>query len=83
MGITTMLRNMRETGYPFAFRQRNAFLENIWELAPADLTMTASTALCLPLHKMYAKSPGVLQWKRAGIYIQSAFQATWLLYWVA
>ena len=82
MVITSMLRNIRETGYPFAFRQRNAFLENIWELAFADLVMSASTALCLPLHKMYARSLGVLRWKRAGIWIQSAFQAAWLVYWV-
>lgn len=82
MVITTMLRNIRETGYPFLFRQRELFLKNIWELAASDFVMTGSTMLNLPLHKLYARSQGFLRWNKGGIIIQSVFQAFWLLHWV-
>lgn len=82
MVITTILRNVKETGYPFLFRQRQLFVENIWEMAISDLAMTASTFLCLPLHKLYATSSGFMRWKRGGKWIQSLFQAAWLFYWV-
>lgn len=82
MVITTMLRNIKETGYPFQMRQRKVFLENIWEMALSDLAMTASAALVLPLHKLYARSKGWLRWKNGGMWVQSAFQCGWLAYWI-
>ncbi|KAB8343142.1 hypothetical protein FH972_022733 [Carpinus fangiana] len=82
MVLTTALRNLRETGYPFTFRQRQTFIENIWELGLSDFAMTASSFSCLPLHKLYATSSGFFRWKNGGVWIQAAFQATWLLFWV-
>lgn len=83
MVITTMLRNYRETGNPFPFKQQQVFTENIWELAISDLVMLASTGLNLPLHKIYANSNGWLRWGRGGVWIQTTFQAAWLLFCVA
>ena len=82
MVITTMLRNMKESGTPFQLRQRQLFLENIYELAASDLAMAASTALSLPLHMLYASSDGWLRWRKGGIWIQSVYQVAWLVYWV-
>lgn len=82
MVITTMLRNLRETGYPLSLRQWGLFKANIWELALSDLLMTASTALSLPMHKLYKDSKGWLKWNRGGIVVQSLLQAVWLLFWV-
>ena len=83
MVMTTMLRNFKETGFPFLFRQRHVFLENIWSMTLSDLAMTASTVLCLPVQKLYLRSSGILRWGKAGIWIQSAFQAGWLLFWTS
>lgn len=66
----------------FPFRQKDLFLENIWELAFSDLTMTASTMLNLPLHKLYADGPEFLRWRKGGVWVQSALQGLWLFYWV-
>lgn len=82
MVITTVLRNLKETGYPFVFRQRQLLVENIWELALSDLMMAGSTAVSLPLHKLFASSNRWLSWKRGGIWVQSIVQAAWLVYWV-
>lgn len=82
MVISTMLRNIRETGYPFVFKQRQLFLENLWEMGASDFFMSASTVLSLPLHQVYRRSRGFLRWRKGGIWVQSAFQATWLAYWV-
>lgn len=82
MVLTTMLRNFKETGYPFLFRQRQLFLENIGDLALSDLTMSATSALVVPLNMLYSSGPRWLQWTKGGIWIQSIFQAGWLLYWV-
>lgn len=82
MVITTALRNYKETGWPFPFRQRRTFFTNFWEMALSDAAMTASTLLCLPLHKLYAEGPEIFRWRKGGIWIQSAFQAVWFTYWV-
>ncbi|KAL9063700.1 MAG: hypothetical protein Q9157_008124 [Trypethelium eluteriae] len=82
MCITAMLRNMKETGYPLTIRQWSLFTENIWEMGLSDALMVASTAISLPLHKMYMGSAGALRWRRGGIVIQSLFQAVWLSFWV-
>jgi len=82
MCITTMLRNLKETGYPFQLRQKETFLENIWEMALSDAIMSATAMLTLPLHKLYANSKGWLRWKSGGKWVQTVFQAAWLFYWV-
>ncbi|KAI9699606.1 MAG: hypothetical protein M1820_007106 [Bogoriella megaspora] len=83
MVITTMLRNVKETGYPLTIRQWDLFTANIYEMGLSDFLMVASTALSLPFHKAYAKSRGVLRWSKGGMVVQSIFQATWLVFWVS
>jgi sterol O-acyltransferase len=82
MVITTMLRNLKENGYPLFFRQWELFTEKVWELAICDGAMVATTAWSLALHKVYTSVNGYLRWSRLGMVIQSIFQAIWLLFWV-
>lgn len=81
MVITTMLRNLRETGSILMWRQWDLFTANIWELALSDLAMAGSTALSLPLHMLYFKT-NIFRWNNLGMIVQSIFQAAWLLFWV-
>ncbi|KAK7523990.1 putative sterol o-acyltransferase [Phyllosticta citriasiana] len=81
MVITNMLRSMKETGYPWKVRQWGVFTANIWEMALSDLAMVASTAVSLPLHKLYDSSQGELRWSKKGMLVQSVYQITWLLFW--
>jgi len=80
MVITSMLRNMTETGYPFQMRQWALFKEKVVELGLVDGAMVFSTALSLPLQRLFLKQ-GSLRWNTSGIAIQSIFQATWLAFW--
>ena len=83
MVITSMLRNLKETGALLNFKQWPLFTKNIWELAASDLLMCASTGLDLPLHFLYKNSRGWLRWKKGGMAVQSIIQAVWLYFWVA
>jgi len=80
--ITTMLRNLKETGYPFLLRQRQIFVANLLDLAMSDLAMTASSMLVVPLNVLYSNGPNWLAWRKGGVWVQSGFQAVWLLCWV-
>lgn len=82
MVITTMLRNLRETGNLLNFRQWPLFTKDLDELAISDLLMCASTALSLPLHLIFKSSKGVLRWNKGGVVVQSLFQAAWLWFWI-
>ncbi|EME48887.1 hypothetical protein DOTSEDRAFT_67824 [Dothistroma septosporum NZE10] len=82
MVITQMLRNVRETGTLLNFRQWPLFTQDLVELGYSDLLMCGSTAVSLPLHLLFVKSKGLLQWKRGGIIIQSLYQAAWLWFWI-
>ncbi|KAF2637214.1 hypothetical protein P280DRAFT_112095 [Massarina eburnea CBS 473.64] len=80
MVITTMLRNLKENGYPLFIRQWGLFTEKVWELAICDGLMVASTAATLALHK--AINLKYLRWNEVGMPLQSVYQALWLLFWV-
>ncbi|KAL1592935.1 Sterol O-acyltransferase 2 (Sterol-ester synthase 2) [Nothophoma quercina] len=58
MVITSMLRQVKETGYPFQIRQWNLFKEKIWELGLVDGAMVGSTAVALPLQKLFLQGKG-------------------------
>ena len=81
MVLTTMLRNLKETGYPLSIRQWNLFTENVYEMALSDGAMVGTAGFSLPLHKMYMSSRGMLRWSKLGMAIQSIFQAGWLVFW--
>ncbi|KAI9770077.1 MAG: hypothetical protein M1840_003527 [Geoglossum simile] len=83
MVITTMLRNIKDTGYPMRIRIWSLFTVNMWQLALSDIVMVASTVVSLPLHILYRSRDGWLQWRKGGIITQSLFQAAWLAFWVS
>ncbi|CAO2653211.1 Nn.00g026220.m01.CDS01 [Neocucurbitaria sp. VM-36] len=80
MVITTMLRNLTETGYPLQLRQWELFKEKVWELGLVDGAMVGSTALSLPLQRLFL-SGGALRWGNLGMAIQSIYQVIWLAFW--
>ncbi|PNY23376.1 O-acyltransferase, partial [Tolypocladium capitatum] len=80
MGITTMLRNLRDTGRPMRFEIWTLFTVKLWHLAVADFLMVAGTAVSLPLNRCMRASPaaGLWTWKRGGMAVQSVYQVAWL-----
>ncbi|KAM4064352.1 MBOAT, membrane-bound o-acyltransferase family protein [Hirsutella rhossiliensis] len=84
MGITTMLRNFKDTGYPLRIEIWSLFTVKLWHLAVADFLMVASTAASLPLHRWARSAPagGAWTWKNGGMAVQSIYQVVWLATWI-
>ncbi|KAI1190213.1 MBOAT family protein [Nemania serpens] len=83
MGITTMLRNYKDTGYPLRVQIWGLFTVKLWHLAIAEFFMVGGTALSLPLHRLFRKSRGSLTWSKGGMAVQSIYQVVWLAFWIA
>lgn len=83
MAITTMLRNIKDTGYPMRVQIWQLFTVKVWELALADALMVATTSVSLPLHRIFRNESLGLRWAGAGMAIQSIYQAIWFSFWVA
>lgn len=85
MGITTMLRNTKDTGFPLQIRIWTLFTVKLWHLAVADFIMVATTALSLPIHAFARRSApgGAWTWKKGGMALQSVYQVVWFGIWVA
>ncbi|TLD25105.1 hypothetical protein PspLS_05945 [Pyricularia sp. CBS 133598] len=85
MAITTMLRNIKDTGYPMRVQIWGLFTVKVWELALADAAMVASTYVSLPLHRLFRAAPAgsLLTWARGGMAIMSIYEVLWLALWVA
>ncbi|KFY35285.1 hypothetical protein V494_06050 [Pseudogymnoascus sp. VKM F-4513 (FW-928)] len=82
MAITTMARNMKDTGNPFRHEIWQLFTVKTWELAVADFFMSATMCMSLPLHRLF-RSFDILRWKNTGMIIQSLFEAAWFSIWIA
>lgn len=84
MGITTMLRNFKDTGYPLRIQIWSLFTVKLWHLAIADFLMVAGTAVSLPLHRWTrARAPdSAWTWKNGGMAVQSVYQVAWLALWI-
>lgn len=82
MVLTTMLRNIKDTGYPLRVRVWALLTANTWQLGFSDLVMVGSTGLSLPLQRIFRRSNGWLRWANCGVAIQSVFQVAWLALWV-
>lgn len=82
MVLTTMLRNIKDTGYPLRVRMWALLTANTCQLAFSDLAMVGSSVLVLPMQRMFRKSKGGLRWSKGGMPMQSVFQAVWLIVWV-
>ncbi|KAK3940835.1 hypothetical protein QBC46DRAFT_384355 [Diplogelasinospora grovesii] len=85
MAITTMLRNIKDTGYPLRVQIWGLFTVKLWHLAVADSVMVASTAIALPLHYLCRSAPagGLLTWSRGGMAMMSVYEVLWLAFWIA
>ncbi|KAK5627140.1 hypothetical protein RRF57_002855 [Xylaria bambusicola] len=83
MGITTMLRNYKDTGYPLRVQIWGLFTIKPGHLAVAEFFMVGSTAASLPLHRLFRKSRGSLTWNKGGMAVQSIYQIVWLAIWIA
>ena len=81
MAITTMLRNVKDTGHPFRHEIWQLFTIKTWELAVADFLMVATSAANLPLQQAYSKN--LVRWKTTGMVIQTLYQTFWFSIWVA
>lgn len=82
MVITSMMRNIKDTGYPMRVKIWSLFTENVWQLALSDAAMAATTGVSLPLHLLFKRSNGLLRWDRLGMAIQSLYQAVWFIFWI-
>lgn len=80
MVLTTALQNLRDTGRLLRTSIFSLLTNDLLRLAVADFLMVASTALSLPMQKMYQK--GYMKWEREGYVIQSVLQFAWLMGWV-
>ncbi|KAK3903418.1 hypothetical protein C8A05DRAFT_32857 [Staphylotrichum tortipilum] len=85
MAITTMLRNIKDTGYPLRVEIWSLFTVKLWHLAIADFLMVATTAISLPLHRAFRAAPpgGSMTWAKGGMAIMSIYQVLWLAVWIA
>ncbi|KAL2109618.1 hypothetical protein VUR80DRAFT_2258 [Thermomyces stellatus] len=85
LAITTMLRNIKDTGFPLRVRIWALFTVKLRQLALADFLMVATTAADLPMQRLVraARPGGLWTWKRGGMVVQSMYQAVWLAFWVA
>lgn len=82
MVITSMLRNIKDTGYPMRGKIWSLFTKNVWELGLSDLAMVSSTGASLPLHLLFKNSNGWLRWEKGGMAVQSLYQAAWFAFWI-
>ncbi|KAM7197323.1 hypothetical protein V8F20_006677 [Naviculisporaceae sp. PSN 640] len=85
MAITTGLRNIKDTGYPLRVQIWGLFTVKLWHLAVADFMMVASSAVVLPLHRIFRAAPAnsALTWAKGGMAIVSIYQVLWLAIWIA
>lgn len=81
LALTAILRNLKDTGYPFVWKQWPLFLENIYELAPSDVAMFASTAVSLPLQWLFVNNKA-FRWHYMGMAIQTIYELVWLSFWI-
>ncbi|KAI9814154.1 MAG: hypothetical protein M1832_005965 [Thelocarpon impressellum] len=83
MVMTTMLRNIKDTGHPMRAQIWSLFTVDAWQLSLSDLAMVSSTAVGLPLQLLFRRNGGALRWGKGGMAIQSLLQAVWLAGWVS
>ena len=82
MVITTMLRNIKDTGYPLRHQMFDLLTTKTWELGLSDAAMVLSTGVSVPFQMLCRRSKGWLRWENLGMPIQSVFQLGWLVLWV-
>ena len=84
MGITTMLRNTKDTGFPLRFQIWTLFTVKLWHLAIADALMVGTTAVSILIHLVSrnVSTNSILTWRKGGMAMQSIYQVLWFTVWV-
>lgn len=82
MVLTTFLRNIKDTGYPLRVQVWKLLSANVIQLAFSDGLMVLSTAVTIPLHRLFRSSGNALRWRNGGIVVQGIYQCAWLALWV-
>ncbi|KAF4983441.1 hypothetical protein FZEAL_1170 [Fusarium zealandicum] len=84
MGITSILRNIKDTGFPLRVHIWGLFTVKLWHLGIADFLMVATTTISLPLHRATraAKPGSIATWNHGGKALQSIYQVAWLTLWI-
>lgn len=82
MVVTTVLRNIKDTGYPLRVKVWSLLTANVWQLAISDLAMVVSSGLALPVQLLIRNNGSWLRWYWAGIAFQSVYQFGWLTLWI-
>ncbi|KAI9368902.1 MBOAT, membrane-bound O-acyltransferase family-domain-containing protein [Aspergillus egyptiacus] len=81
MVVTTVLRNIKDTGYPLRVRVWSLLTANVWSMGFSDIAMVCTSGLVIPLHYL-SRTNGWFRWERGGIVLQSLFEAVWLGIWI-
>ncbi|KAJ5294728.1 hypothetical protein PENANT_c014G04270 [Penicillium antarcticum] len=79
---TSVLRNIKYTGFPLQLRVWSLLTENVWVMGLSDVAMVVSSGLVLPLHRIWRSGPQWLRWSRGGMIVQSLGEAFWLVLWI-
>lgn len=82
MVVTTVLRNIKDTGYPLRVRVWSLLSADVCSLGLSDLAMVVSSGLVLPFQRLFRSSKTWFRWRRGGIAFQSLFEAAWLSLWI-
>lgn len=84
MAITSMLRNINDTGYPMRVQIWTLFTVKLWHLGLADGAMVASASGVLPLQLFVrkARANSSATWAKGGMALQSIYQVVWLAFWI-
>lgn len=79
---TSILRNIKDTGYPLQVRVWSLLTANVWGMGLSDAAMVVSSGLVLPMHRLWRGGPQWLRWSRGGMILQSLSEAVWLVLWI-
>lgn len=85
MAITTMLRNIQDTGSPMRVQIWTLFTVKLWHLGLVDFAMVASASGVLPLQLFVrkTKAESATTWAKGGMALQSIYQVAWVVFWIA
>ncbi|KAL4992422.1 MBOAT, membrane-bound O-acyltransferase family-domain-containing protein [Aspergillus falconensis] len=81
MVVTTVLRNIKDTGYPLRVRVWSLLTANVWSMGFSDIAMVCTSGLVIPLQYL-SRTSGLFRWERGGIVFQSIFEVVWLGVWI-
>jgi sterol O-acyltransferase len=81
MVVTTVLRNIKDTGYPLRVRVWSLLTANVWSMGFSDIAMVCTSGLVIPLQYL-SRTNGLFRWERGGIVLQSIFEVVWLGVWI-